>query len=87
MVGHAGDEAEEEVGAEVAAAAVLHAEEHRPEGDNGERECRCQPAAAEQVEEKAPEQSGGQGEKRHQHQSGVEEKALAVEGAEKELVV
>ena len=87
MVGHAGDEAEEEVGAEVAAAAVLHAEEHRPEGDDGERECRCQPAAAEQVEEKAPEQPGGQGEKHHQHQSRVEEKALAVEGAEKELVV
>ena len=56
------DEAQEEVGFEIAAAAVLHADQHRPQGGNGDGDDEGRPGTAQQVDDQAPEQPRAHGE-------------------------
>ena len=62
VLAHVADEAQEEVGFEIAAAAVLHADQHRPQGGNGDGDDEGRPGTAQQVDDQAPEQPRAHGE-------------------------
>ena len=87
VAGHIADKADGKIGLEIAAAAVFHADQHRPHRHDGDGDDGGRRAMADQIDQQAPEQAGADGKQHHQHQRAGEEIALPVKGAEQQLMV
>ena len=84
---HGADEAHGKIGLEIAAAAVLYAQQQRPQRRDDQHQHLGQPTVVQQVHQQTQQQSRGDGEQHDHHQRAAEEGVLRVEGAEQQLVV